>query len=423
MPVQAALERARVAKEVGRLEEARRILGTALVDAPDDPRLLVALADIAYGLDEYDDTLRFAGQALLADPDSDGAHVLVAMAYAMRDEWEPALEHGYTAARLRPGEAATLLLLAWLHTSGPRKDKDRARTALAEAVTLEPNDAGVHCSAAETYQRLGDGEAVRRHVTAGLAIDPLHVDLLRMQARAEFAGFDGGRDAAVATLRGLLANAPTDIAARRLLAEVHWRALLRLAAWVWAFAGCFAAVAMWVSPIVLRVLSPMMFVALPLAWYGVFRKLRSQLPPGYMRARVTRPRVLLALVSIAFSGLIVDLAAILTRSEFAGLVRLGCVLLVLGALGAAFGHLLLFTAWMRRGVDDPDPDDGLDFAGSQVVVLGVCVVPLVVVAGFLRGWARQPAVFGALVAVLGLVLVTLLVEAGITVWLDRRARR
>ncbi|MFD4443301.1 tetratricopeptide repeat protein [Nocardia sp. NPDC058519] len=423
MPVQVALERARVAQEIGRIEEARRILGTALLEAPDDPRVLVALADIAYDLDEYDDALCFAGQALLADPDSDRAHVLVAMAYSMREEWDLALEHGYTAARLRPHDAATLLLLALLHTSGPRKDKDRARAALVEAVALEPNDANVHCSAAETYQRLGDPEAGRHHVTAGLAIDPLHVDLLRMQARAEFAGFDGGRNAAVATLRGLLANAPTDTRARRLLAEVHWRALLRLAAWVWVFAGCYAAVAMWAPPIVLRVLSPMMFAALPLAWYGVFRKLRRQLPPGYLRARVLRARVLFALAALAMSGLIVDLGAIVMRSEFAGLVRVGCVLLVLGALGAAVGHVLLFTAWMRRGLDDPDPDDGLDFAGIQVVALGVCVLPLVVVAGFVRGWARQPAVFGALAAVFGIVLVTLLIEAAITVWLDRRAFR
>ncbi|MFE6920530.1 tetratricopeptide repeat protein [Nocardia sp. NPDC057663] len=426
MPVQVAIERARIAQQIGRIEEARRILGTALLDAPDDPRVLIALADIAYDLDEYDDTVRFAGQALLAHPDSARAHELVALAAAMRDEWDRALEHGATAVRLRPHHAGTLLMLAWLHTNGPRKDPDRARAAVVEAVALAPNDADVHSSAAETYQRLIDTDGVRRHIAAGLAIDPLHVDLLRMQARAEFevGGIEGGRKAAIATLRGLLANSPTDTKARRLLAEMYWRALMRLAAWVWAFAGCYAAVAMWAPQLVLRVLSSIIFWTLLLAWVGVFRKLRKQLPPGYLRARTARrPRVLLALAAVAVSGLIVVVGAAAMRSEFAGLVRLGCWLLVLGALGAAFGHMLLFTAWLRRGPDDPDPDDGFDFAGFQVVVLGVCVVPLVVVAGFVRGWARQPAVFGALLAVVGVVVATLLVEAGITVWLDRRAFR
>ncbi|MFE1595744.1 tetratricopeptide repeat protein [Nocardia sp. NPDC058705] len=423
MPVQVALERARVAKEIGRIDEARRILGTALLAAPEDPRVLVGLADIAFALDEHDDAVRLAGRALLADPDSDHAHLVMAMARSMREEWDLALEHCYTALRLQPHDAPTLLLLALLHTNSPRRDKDRARAALAEAVALEPNEATVHCSAAETYARLGDADAVRHHVTAGLAIDPLHVDLLRMQARAEFAGFDGGRDAAVATLRGVLANAPSDTKARRMLAEVHWRALLRLAAWVWAFAGCYAALAMWLPPIVLRVLAPMMFVALPLAWFGVFHKLRKQLPPGYLRARVTRARVVIALVAVLVSAALVDLAAIAMRSELAVLVRLGGLVLVLGVLGASFGHLLLFTAWMRRGRDDPDPDDGEDFAGFQILVLGLFVAPFVVVMAFLRGWARQPAVFGVLVATVGIVVVTLVIEAGIAAWRDRRNYR
>ncbi|MFD6395688.1 tetratricopeptide repeat protein [Nocardia sp. NPDC060249] len=421
VPVQVALQRARVAQEIGRIEEARRILGTALLDAPEDPYLLVALADIAYELDEYDDTLRLAGQALRANPESSGAHHTVALAYAMLDQWDPAREHGHTAARLRPHDAATALLLAWLHSSGPRRDPEQARAALAHATALAPNDVHVHFSAAQTYQRLSDSGAAERHVAAGLAIDPTHAGLLGLHARAEFAvgGVDGGRAAAIATLRGLLANAPTDRQARRLLAEVHWRALLRLAAWVWAFAGCYAALAMWLPTIALRVLSPMMFFAVPLAWFGVFRKLRKQLPPGYLRARATRPRAVIALAAVAVSAVLVDLAAAAMRSEFVALVRLGGLVLVLGVLGAALGHLLLFTAWMRPGRDDPDPDDGEDFAGFQIIVLGLFVVPVVIVVAFLRGWARQPAVFGALVAIVGIVFLTLLVEAAIAGWRDR----
>ncbi|MEV0851983.1 tetratricopeptide repeat protein [Nocardia fluminea] len=425
MPVQVALERARVAQEIGRIEEARRILGTALLAAPEDPALLVALADIAYELDEYDDSLRLAGQALRANPDSSGAHHTAALAYAMLDEWDLAREHGHTAARLRPHDAATALLLAWLHSGGPRRDTEQARAAVAHATALAPHDAHVHFSAAQTYQRLSDSGAAERHIAAGLTIDPTHTGLLGMQARAEFAvgGVDGGRAAAIATLRGLLANVPTDRQARRLLAEVHWRALLRLAAWVWAFAGCYAALAMWLPTAVLRVLSPMMFVALPFAWFGVFRKLREQLPPGYLRHRVMRPRVVIALAAVAGSAVLVDLGAVAMRSEFDALVRLGSMVLVFGVLGAAFGHLLLFTAWMRPGSDDPDPDDGEDFAGFQVVVLGLFVVPLVIVSAFLRGWARQPAVFGALVAIIGVVVLTLLIEAAFAGWRDRHNYR
>ncbi|WP_278263951.1 tetratricopeptide repeat protein [Nocardia sp. AG03] len=421
MQVEVALERAEVARRIGRVEEAQRLLGTAVLTAPDDPRVLVGLAELAFDRDDYDEAIRLAGQAVLADPDTDSAHVLIAMASSMLGRWDPAAEHAATAIRLRPHDPAALLLVAWLSAHAPRNDPDRARWAVTEALALAPDDAGAHCSAAEIYERLGDTDAMRRHIAAGLAIDPAHVDLLRMHAQAEFSG--GDRPAAVATLRGLLAHAPTDGKARRLLAEVHWRALLRLAAWVWAFAGCYAAVAMWAPALVLRVLSPLMFAALPYAWWRVFRTLRGQLPPGYLRTRVRAPRVVLALVATAGSGLLVDVGAVAMRSEIAGFVRLGGLLLVLGAFGAACGHLLIFTAWLRSRVDDPDPDDGFDFALTQLLVLGTGAFPVVLIAWLTRGWARQPGAFGALVAAGGIVVGALVIEAGYAIWRDRRQHR
>lgn len=421
MQVEVALERAEVAKRIGRVEEAKRLLGTAVLTAPDDPRVLAGLAELAFDGDDYDEAVRLAGQALLADPESDRAHALIAMAFAMLGRWDQAAEHAATAIRLQPHDPAALLLVAWLAAHAPRQDPDRARWAVTEALALAPDDAAVRCSAAEISERLGDAEAMRGHIAAGLAIDPAHVDLLRMQAKAEFSG--GDRPAAVATLRGVLAHAPTDSGARRLLAEVHWRALLRLAAWVWAFAGCYAAVAMWAPVLVLRVLSPLMFAAVPYAWWRVFRTLRGQLPPGYLRARVRTPRVVIALVAVAISGLLVDLGAVAVRSEIAGFVRLGGLVLVLGVFGAACGHLLIFTAWLRSRADDPDPDDGFDFATTQLLVLGIGALPVVLVAWLTRGWARQPGAFGALVAVLGIVAGALVLEAGYAVWRDRRQYR
>ncbi|MFC9662321.1 tetratricopeptide repeat protein [Nocardia sp. NPDC127606] len=419
MSVQVALERARVAKEIGRIEQARQILGGALAHAPDDPEVLVALGDIAFSLDRPDEALRWAGQAIVVDPERADAHALVAMAAASLGEWDRALAHGETVVRLLPHDAPSLLVLAWLLAYGPHPDGGRAEAALTEAVSLAPNDADVHCSVAETYGRLTDLEAVRRHVAAGLALDPTHVDLLRMQARIEFGGIDGGRQRAVEILRGVLAQSPSDVQAKRLLAEVHWRAMMRLAAWVWCFAGCYAAAAMWAPPMVLRVLSPLLFVALPFAWFGVFRKLREQLPAGYLRARTMRPRTLLALAMAAASGLVVDLGAVVMRSQYVEFVRLGSLLLLLGTLAAALAHLLFYTAWLRPGRDDPDPDDGFDFAFGQVIVIAAFGAPLVVVAALARGWARQPAVFGALLAVFGAVFFTVVLEAGIAVWRGR----
>ncbi|MEV0432895.1 tetratricopeptide repeat protein [Nocardia sp. NPDC050413] len=423
MPVQAALERARVALEIGRAEEARGILGAVLVQAPDDPEVLVALGNTAFALDDPQEALRWAGRAIGADPELPEAQMLAAMCAAMLGEWGRAREHSETVLRLLPHEPASLLLAAWTIAFGPAGDSDRAAVLVGKAVELAPDDAGVHCSAAEIYERLGDFDGTRRHVGAGLLLDPTHTDLLRMQAQLEFGGVEGGRQSAVATLRGVLAQAPTDSKAKRLLAEVHWRALMRLAAWVWFFAGCYAAVAMWAPAMLLRIVSPVLLAAIPLAWFGVFHKLRKLLPDGYLRARVLRPRVVFALLVVAGSAFGVVLGAVAMRSEYVAFIRIGSWLLVLGTLGAALAHLLLYTAWLRPGRDDPDPEDGFDFAALQIMVLGICVVPLVVVAGLARGFARQPAVFGAFLAVVGAVLFTLVLEAGIGIWRDRAGYR
>lgn len=183
MPVQAAIERARVARELGRIEEARRILGTALATAPDDPEVLVALGNIALDRDEPAEASRWAGQAIVADPDHPDAHLVVGMAAVHLDDPRSALRHLETAVRLSPHSAPTLLMLAWLLAYGPEPDPARARAVLAEAVELAPDDADVHCAAAEIYQRLTDQDAVRRHVAAGLAVDPTHTDLLNLQDR------------------------------------------------------------------------------------------------------------------------------------------------------------------------------------------------------------------------------------------------
>ncbi|MET9214004.1 MULTISPECIES: tetratricopeptide repeat protein [unclassified Nocardia] len=422
MPVQAAIERARVARELGRIEEARRILGTALATAPDDPEVLVALGNIALDRDEPAEASRWAGQAIVADPDHPDAHLVVGMAAVHLDDPRSALRHLETAVRLSPHSAPTLLMLAWLLAYGPEPDPARARAVLAEAVELAPDDADVHCAAAEIYQRLTDQDAVRRHVAAGLAVDPTHTDLLNLQARLEFQGVDG-RAGAVAILRGLLARTPTDPTARRLLAEVHWRALMRLATWVWVFAAGLAFATMWVPASGLRVLSPVLFAALPLAWFGVFRKLRRQLPAGYLRARVLRPRPLFALVSVGGAGVVADIGAVALRSQYVELVRLGGWCVVLGALGAAVGHLLLFTAWQRPGRDDPEAEDGFDFALGMPVGSALLGVPLLVIAGLGRGWARQPVTFGVLLAVLGIVLGTVVLEGVLAMARDRAGYR
>ncbi|MFX0576655.1 tetratricopeptide repeat protein [Nocardia nepalensis] len=408
-----ALGRAEVAAELGRLDEARRIIGEALVQQPDDPVLLERMADLAYRLDRTDDALRYATAAITADPARIDAYLTAALAYDAYGMREQAQRHARLATRLAPDNVSALLVLARVVANAARSDKPRAEAsaALERATRLAPAHAGTHAHAAETYRRLHDSDSARRHVEAGLAEDPVHAELLQTRARLDFENV-ATRDKAVATLRGLLGASPEHASARRLLAEIMWRALIRLASWVWFLAVAVVALSMWIPSGGMRVLTPVLFVSVLGAWFGVFRKLRRQLPPRYMRTRLLRrPEALLALPIGLISGLVADIGALMLCSNWsAEEVRAGYTSVLVAVVGAALAHLLLFGAWVRRRDGESDRSAGEDFALKSVISAIGAGLLLVGVLAALRHWARQPAAFGAFVAILGIVVLTLLIE-------------
>ncbi|MFI2472262.1 tetratricopeptide repeat protein [Nocardia xishanensis] len=404
-----AVTRARAARELDRLPEARRILEEAVAAAPEDPSLLAELADIEYRLDDHVAALRHARAAMAADPDRSDAYLTAALVLHLENERDEALRLARAALRVAPHSVGALLTLARIIAGGPKTDELRAeaRAALHSACEDAPLDADVLAHAAESYRRLADSVEARRLVERGLTENPLHVELLELRARLEFEDFST-RDKAVATLRGLLGASPDHAPARRLLAEIMWRALLRLAAWVWFFAVAVVALSMWVGPGVLRVVTPVLFFVVLGAWIRVFRSLRGQLPPRYLGKRLLRrPEALLGLCVLVFASLIADLGAVVLRTS---LVGVGYALLIAGVFGASLAHLLLFAAWLRRFGDETDRDAAESYAllsGAAVVCFGFVVLG---VLGALRSWSRAPEAFPVLAALLGIVLVTLLLE-------------
>ncbi|MEV0246108.1 hypothetical protein AB0H76_05905 [Nocardia sp. NPDC050712] len=406
--VWAALDRARVARGLQRFEEARRLLGEALVHAPDDPRLLEAMADIAFRLDEDDEALRFARAALAVDPDRFDAHLTAALVSSAMGESETAERHARRAAQLLPHNDSVYLVLAHVLINGPVVDSRRAeaRAAVERAVELAPDDADTHAQAAEIYVRLHDSQAAGRHIEAGLAADPLHAGLLHLRARWEFEDVGTTRDKAIATLRGLLGARPDHVEARKLLAEIMWRALLRLVTWLWAFAFTVVVLSIWIGPGVLRVVTSLLFFGLLAAWFRVFRKLRKQLPPRYLRTRLRRrPEAIAALASLVFASLLTNLGVLVLRTDLsAGVVRAGYVLIVAGVVFAAPSHLLLMLAWVRGRDTEADraaADEYAGFSGFAIVLLGV---PLLGLLSVLRLWSRQPAAFWAAVLIVSVVV-------------------
>ncbi|MGV9614160.1 tetratricopeptide repeat protein [Nocardia xishanensis] len=404
-----SVTRARAARDLDRLPEARRILGEALATAPEDPLLLAEVADIEFVLDDHVAALSHARAAIAADPKRVDAYLTAALVQHIEGEQDEALQYARAAVEIAPHDVSALLTLAQVIVGGPKTDESRAeaRMALASACACAPQDADVLAHAAESYRKLADSDEAWRHVQRGLAEDPLHVELLELRARLEFEDFST-RDKAVATLRGLLGASPNHAPARRLLAEIMWRALLRLAVWVWFFAVAVVALSMWAGPGVLRVATPVLFCVVLGAWIRVFRSLRGQLPPRYLRKRLLRrPEALLGLCGLVFASLIADLGAVVLRTA---LVGAGYALLIAGMFGASLAHLMLFAAWLRRFGDETDRDACEEYALLSVIAALCFGMVALGVLGALRSWSRAPAAFPVLAALLGIVVVTLLLE-------------
>ncbi|MEV0292817.1 tetratricopeptide repeat protein [Nocardia sp. NPDC050710] len=110
--VGSVVARARAATNLGRVEEARQIVGAALLGAPDDPVLLELMADLAYRLDRNEEALRYALAAIAADPNRFDAYLTAALAFDVDRRHDEAIRYARMGVRLAPDSDSALLTLA-----------------------------------------------------------------------------------------------------------------------------------------------------------------------------------------------------------------------------------------------------------------------------------------------------------------------
>ncbi|MBL1078768.1 hypothetical protein JK358_30630 [Nocardia sp. 2] len=416
------LEKARVASDLGRLDEAREIVGKALADAPHDPGLLEEMADIAYRLDRVDEALRMAGLAIAADPDRVEAHLTAALAFEAAARDEEAVRHVRVAVSLEPENPAALLTLAGVLSRVRRTElaeRAEARTAVVRAMQVAPT-ANTHAAAAALELEFGDRAAAEKHVAAGLELNSLHTDLLLLKARLEV--WSGGP---ISVLRGLLASRPGHLPARQTFAATTWRSMLGAAGWVWAALAAIALAAVWIPAGGLTWAVSVVLAAVPVAWARIFQGLKEQLPEGYLLRRLrSRREALPALAILVVALLVGGVGALLVRTDGDGYaVRDGSVLLLAAAVAVGLTHGLLFCAWLRRNGGEEDSLGSFVFAAYRFLLTAAIAVAGAGLLAALADSAHQPDAAWTFTALLSIVAGVFAVEMLIAVLVQSRRRR
>ncbi|MBT2531171.1 hypothetical protein J7E83_03330 [Arthrobacter sp. ISL-48] len=170
------------------------------------------------------------------------------------------------------------LLAASLVDQGGEERLLEAERLILKTMELSPQDADYLCMASGIARALGKHDDAGIYIRAGLAIDPLHTDLLLMHAQSTVRPFAGR----IRTLVELLHLDPHKSEAHENLAAEYWRIRERVQRSWWILCVFDSFLLMWVPQAAYVVIVTIAWLALILLpWIN--RDARRALPQGYAR--------------------------------------------------------------------------------------------------------------------------------------------
>ena len=421
MDTGAVLARAQLLADLGRYDEAAQALRDGLAEEPDDPDLLAGLANLSLQTGDPVTAYRCATAALDNDPDDRAALRVLARLNLLIDDVDDAVEIARRVVELDPADPSAHALLATCLSQGSAFGANKRETlaALERVADLAPDDPDLLLQAALVAERVTERDLAKRLVTAGLAVAPTHVELATTNARLQ--DFTAGKAEA---LTRVLADDPTHRQARHALSEVVWGTLSRLASGVWIYAVAVMLLSAWLSPGVMRHLTPILMAPLLIHWTRLFIRLRRVLPRGYLSKRLWRNPFAAAGVLLAgFAVLLATFAPVFMRLAWdSDGVRGAYWMLVVAVLVAGLAHFLLTLGRIRRGGDTDLAAHLADQEGNWAVWLVGLGLP-VGIGWALSMFAHQPGALWFALMVLPIVMAVLCVEVAVKIWWLPNTRR
>lgn len=198
------LARAQHLLQLGRFDEASKLLGRHLAQSPDDAEALCLMALATLELDQIDEAVRFIRTAVIASPDdaftrcvecrvhlrrgmldeaeasareairidpndADG-HAALGMVMLRRKRWQAALDAANEGLRIEPEDDASgsVRAMALNHLGAP----EAAKRTLEGQLARDPDDAHTHASLGWTHLHARDYDQAEQHFRDALRLDP-----------------------------------------------------------------------------------------------------------------------------------------------------------------------------------------------------------------------------------------------------------
>ncbi|NUT03395.1 MAG: tetratricopeptide repeat protein [Hamadaea sp.] len=288
--------------DIGRAEDARRLLRRILAEQPQSYLALCTLAQADHEVGDFDAMLTHADAATAALPEAGWAHRLRSVALAATFRFGASVDAARTATSVAPSQWQSHTVLADSLLNQPLPpDHDVCEGFLAarRAVELAPAEPRTHIALGLAYAKIGDRRRAGECFATALSLDPLHViarnNLAAMQLQT------GRYTAAGQRLVEVLADDPHfDVLHRNLVTAANgwWWRRAEYAAFSWLAA--FVAALLRHGPVERRATSLVILALVVAANFHAYRGL-----PRPMRRLVaakpdrTQPGRLLAVVCVA----------------------------------------------------------------------------------------------------------------------------
>ena len=166
------LARAATMLDLGRYDEAGRLLAQVVAAEPESARAWCLLARAHLGASHYAEALAAANRAASLEPEDEWPHRLASNALMHMSNHSEALRAANESCRLAPSYWQTHVCLAQAALAAGRLPV--ALAAAEQARKLAPNEPDVHFLSGKVSLARGELSAAREHQERALALDPAH---------------------------------------------------------------------------------------------------------------------------------------------------------------------------------------------------------------------------------------------------------